>query len=178
MDKHEGKVSFLKHSKLFLDNAFKRKSMLFVAALVAALSSLVAGWTPALASAPQVHDQGPGYFRLKIGDLEVTVLFDASVAFDEHWLNGKKATMDGVVKALQQDPHLLDASDTGFPEVTVVFDADPAAAAATRNQLLPRLAREDVVIAAPHLLFPGPGRLHKDGKGYSWAPVAFNSIGR
>jgi len=90
MDKHEGKVSFLKHSKLFLDNAFKRKSMLFVAALVAALSSLVAGWTPALASAPQVHDQGPGYFRLKIGDLEVTALFDASAAFDERWLNGRR----------------------------------------------------------------------------------------
>jgi hypothetical protein len=55
----------------------------------------------------------------------------------------------------------------------VVFDIDPAAAAATRNQLLPKLAGEDVLIAAPHLLFPGLGRLHKEGKGYSWAPVAF-----
>jgi hypothetical protein len=46
------------------------------------------------------------------------------------------------------------------------------AAAATRNQLLPKLAGEDVLIASPHLLFPGLGRLHKEGKGYSWAPVA------
>src|ERR1700676_2648022 len=59
------------------------------------------------------------------------------------------------------------------PEVTVVFDIDPAAAAATRNQLLPKLAHEDVVIAGPHMLFPGLGRLHKAGSGYSWAPVAF-----
>jgi glyoxylase-like metal-dependent hydrolase (beta-lactamase superfamily II) len=340
MGKHDGKELFLKHSKLFLDNALKTNSMRFVAVLVAALSSLVAGLTPALASAPQIHDQEPGFFRLKVGDLEVTALFDASAVFDQHWLNGKKATMDGVVKALQEDPHLLDAADIGFlvntgkqlilvdagagtwyggpafgrlagslrsagytpeevdlvlvthlhsdhvgglttqdgkrvfpnaevyvakaesdfwlspeiaakapkdaqpffqsaqaiaapyikagkwhafsgsepivagmqlvplpghtpghtgyefsskgqqilfwgdsihaqrvqlqhPEVTVVFDFDPTAAVATRNQLLPKLAREDVVIAAPHLLFPGLGRLHKEGRGYSWAPVAF-----
>jgi glyoxylase-like metal-dependent hydrolase (beta-lactamase superfamily II) len=33
------------------------------------------------------------------------------------------------------------------PEATVVFDIDPAAAAATRNQLLSKLARADVMIA-------------------------------
>ena len=59
------------------------------------------------------------------------------------------------------------------PEVTVVFDIDPTAAAATRNQLLRKLAREDVVIAGPHMLFAGLGRLHKEGSGFSWAPVAF-----
>jgi glyoxylase-like metal-dependent hydrolase (beta-lactamase superfamily II) len=59
------------------------------------------------------------------------------------------------------------------PEVTVVFDIDPTAAAATRNQLLPKLAHEDVVIASPHMLFPGLGRLHEEGGGYTWAPVAF-----
>ena len=58
-------------------------------------------------------------------------------------------------------------------EVTVVFDIDPTAAAATRNQLLPKLAHEDVVIASPHMLFPGLGRLHEEGNGYTWAPVRF-----
>jgi len=318
----------------------KLNSMRFVAPLVAALSSLMAGSPPALASAPQIHDQAPGFFRLKVGDLEVTALYDAAAVFELPWLKGKKATIDGVAKALNQDPHLLDAADLGFlvntgkqlilvdagagtwygegafgrlagslrgagytpeqvdlvlithlhadhvggvtshdgdrvfpnaevyvakaesdfwlspeiaakapkdaqpffqsaqaiaapyikagkwhtfsgsepivdgmqlvplsghtpghtgyefsskgqkilfwgdivhaqrvqlqhPEVTVVFDIDPTAAAATRNQLLSKLAREDVVIAAPHLLFPGLGRLHKAGRGYSWAPVAF-----
>jgi glyoxylase-like metal-dependent hydrolase (beta-lactamase superfamily II) len=318
----------------------KVNSVRFAASLVAALSSLVAGSPPALAAAPQIHDQAPGYFRLKVGDLEVTALYDAAAVFELPWLKGKKATIDGVAKALNQDPHLLDAADLGFlvntgkqlilvdagagtwyggeafgrlagslrsagytpeqvdlvlithlhadhvggltshdgdrvfpnaevyvakaesdfwlspeiaakapkdvqpffqsaqaiaapyikagkwhafsgserivdgmqlvplsghtpghtgyefsskgrkilfwgdivhaqrvqlqhPEVTAVFDIDPTAAAATRNQLLPKLADEDVVIAGPHLLFPGLGRLHKEGRGYSWAPVAF-----
>jgi glyoxylase-like metal-dependent hydrolase (beta-lactamase superfamily II) len=59
------------------------------------------------------------------------------------------------------------------PEITAVFDIDRAAAAATRNQLLRTLAREDVVIAGPHMPFPALGRLRKDGNGYIWAPVVF-----
>jgi glyoxylase-like metal-dependent hydrolase (beta-lactamase superfamily II) len=61
------------------------------------------------------------------------------------------------------------------PEVTVVFDTDATAtaAAATRNRLLPKLAREDVVIAGPLILFPSLGRVRKEGSGYTWAPVAF-----
>jgi glyoxylase-like metal-dependent hydrolase (beta-lactamase superfamily II) len=318
----------------------KRNSKLFASALLVALASSVAGPNPALAAAPQHHDQVPGFQRMKIGDLEVTALFDGSAVFDPHWLNGKKVTMDRLEKALHENPHLLDVGDTGFllntgkqlilvdagagtwygggalgrlvdslrsagyvpeevdrvlvthlhsdhvgglttqdgkrvfpnadvyvaklesdfwlspeiaakapkdaqpffqsaqaiaapyikagkwhtfrgsesvvdgvrlvslhghtpghtgyefsskeqkilfwgdiihaqivqlqhPEVTAVFDIDPTAAAATRNQLLPKLAREDVVIAGPHMSFPGLGRLHKDGSGYSWAPVAF-----
>ena len=318
----------------------KRISRPFAAAILAALASLVGVLTPALAAAPQHHDQVPGFFRLKVGDLEVTALFDGPAVADPHWLHGKKATLDGVLKALQTDPHMMDAADTGYlvntgkqlilvdagsgtwfgggaygrlagnlrsagyrpeevdlvlvthlhsdyvgglttkdgnrafpnaeiyvakeesdfwlspeiaakapkdaqpffqaaqaiaapyikagkwhtfsgsepivdgmqlvplhghtpghtgyefsskghkilfwgdtihaqrvqlqhPKVTVVFDIDPAAAAATRNQLLPELAREDIVIAGPHMLFPSLGRLHKAGNGYSWAPVSF-----
>jgi glyoxylase-like metal-dependent hydrolase (beta-lactamase superfamily II) len=317
----------------------KRNSMRFAAALLAALASVVGGLTPALAAAPQHHEQVPGLFRLKVGDLEVTALFDGPAVADPHWLHGER-TVDGVLKALQTDPHMMDAADTGFvvntgkqlvlvdagsgtwygggafghlaanlrsagytpeevdlvlvthlhadhigglttqdgqivfpnaevyvakpesdfwlspetaakapkdvqpffqaaqgvaapyikagkwhtfsgsvpivdgmqvvplhghtpghtgyefsskgqkilfwgdtihaqrvqlqhPDVTVAFDIAPAAAAATRNQLLSDLAREDVVIAGPHMLFPGLGRLHKAGSGYSWAPVAF-----
>jgi glyoxylase-like metal-dependent hydrolase (beta-lactamase superfamily II) len=60
------------------------------------------------------------------------------------------------------------------PEVTAIFDIDQTAAAATRHQLLTRLAREDVLIAAPHTsLFPALGRLRREGSGYSWVPVVF-----
>src|ERR1700674_1611081 len=55
-----------------------------------------------------------GFYRLKVGDLEVTALYDGTGVFDPHWLNGTKATMDGVVKALQEDPHMLDVVDMGF----------------------------------------------------------------
>ena len=119
-------------------NALKRNSMRFAAPLLSALASFVAG--PTLAAAPQHHDQAPGFYRMKVGDLEVTALFDGTGVFDPHWLD----------------------------------DIDPAAAAATRTQLFSRLAREDVWIAEPHTSsFPGLGRLHKEGRGYSWAPVVF-----
>src|SRR6266576_2484568 len=319
----------------------KRNSMRFAAALLVALAGLIAAPNAALAAAPEHHDQVPGFYRMKVGDLEVTALFDGSAVLDPHWLNGKKVTMDGVVKALHQDPHLLDVVDSGFlvntgkqlilvdagagtwwhaealgrlagslhsagyapeevdlvlvthlhsdhvgglttqdgqrvfpnaevyvakaesdfwlspeiaakapkdaqpffqsaqaiaapyikagkwhtfsgsepivdgmqivplpghtpghtgyefsskgqkilfwgdiihaqrvqlqhPEVTAVFDIEQTAAAATRTQLLARLARENVLIAAPHTsLFPALGRLHKEGSGYSWVPVVF-----
>jgi glyoxylase-like metal-dependent hydrolase (beta-lactamase superfamily II) len=317
---------------------FKRNSMRFAAAVLAALASIAAGPNAALAAAPQHHDQVPGFYRLKVGDLEVTALFDASADFHLDWLKGKKATMDGVAKALHQDPRLLDTVDSGFlvntgkqmilidagegtwwgppgrvadslrsagytpeqvdlvllthlhadhiggltthdgnrvfpnaevyvakaesdfwlsaetaakapkdaqpffqsaqaiaapyikagkwhtfsgsepivdgmqivplhghtpghtgyefsskgqkilfwgdiihaqsvqlrhSEVTVVFDIDQTAAAATRNQLLSKLAREDIVIAGPHLKFPALGRLRKEGSSYTWEPVAY-----
>jgi len=321
-------------------NVLKRNSIRFAAALLAALTVLVAIPNAALATAPQHHDQVPGFYRLKVGDLEVTALFDGPGVFHQDWLTGTKAAMDGVAEALREDPHMLEVSELGFlvntgkelilvdagsgtwygggafgrlagslrsagytpeevdvvlvthlhsdhvgglttqdgkrvfpnavvyvakaesdfwlsaeiaakapkdaqpffqsaqgiaapyikagkwhtfstsetivdgmqlvplhghtpghtgyefsskgqkimfwgdtihvqrvqlqhPEVTAVFDIDPAAAAATRNQLLPKLAREDVLIAGPHMLFPGVGRLHKDGSGYSWTPVQF-----
>ena len=321
-------------------NALKRISMRFAAAVLAALLSFVAGPNAALAAAPQHHDQAPGFYRLKVGDLEVTALYDGTGVFDPHWLNGTKATMDGLVKALYEDPHILDVVDTAFlvntgkqlilvdvgagtwwggetfgrlagslrsagytpdeinivlvthlhsdhvgglttqdgkrvfphadvyvakadsdfwlspdiaakapkdaqpffqsaqaiaapyikagkwhtfrgsekivdgmelvplsghtpghtgyefsskgqkvlfwgdivhalrvqlqrPEVTATFDIDQSAAAATRHELLTRLAREDVLIAGPHMNFPALGRLHKEGNGYGWAPVVF-----
>src|SRR5882762_3244724 len=95
-------------------NVFKRKSMRFVAALLALLASFAAVPNTAPADAPQHHDQVPGFYRLKVGDLEVMALYDGTGVFDPHWLNGTKATMDGVVKELQEDPHMLDVVDMGF----------------------------------------------------------------
>jgi glyoxylase-like metal-dependent hydrolase (beta-lactamase superfamily II) len=318
----------------------KRKSMCFAAALLLALASFVAGPNAALAAAPQHHDQVPGFYRLKVGDLEVTALFDGTGVFDPRWLNGTKATMNGVVKALDEDPHMLDVVDMGFlvntgrqlilvdagagtwwgggalgrlggslrsagylpeevdivlvthlhsdhvgglttqdgkrvfpnadvyvakaesefwlspdiaaqapkdaqpffqsaqaiaapyvkagkwhtfsgsepivesmrlvslpghtpghtgyefsskgqrvlfwgdivhalrvqlphPEVTAMFDNDQTAAAETRHRVLAELAREDVLIAGPHMNFPALGRLRKEASGYRWAPVVF-----
>src|ERR1700692_2692830 len=95
-------------------NVLKRNAMRFAAALLIALASFVAVPNAALAAAPQHHDQVPGFYRLKVGDLEVTALFDGHAVFDPHWLNGTKAMMDGVAEALHEDPHMLDVSDEGF----------------------------------------------------------------
>jgi hypothetical protein len=91
----------------------KRKSIRFAAAVLVALASSVASPNPTMAAAPQHHDQVPGFYRLQVGDLEVTSLWDGTASFDPHWLQGR-TTKDGVVKALHKDPHLLDAADTGF----------------------------------------------------------------
>jgi glyoxylase-like metal-dependent hydrolase (beta-lactamase superfamily II) len=310
------------------------------AALVAALATFVARPNAALTAQPQHQNQAPGFYRVRVGDLEVTSLYDGTGVFGPHWLNGPTATMDGVLEALHEDPHLLDVADAGFlvntgkqlilvdvgtggwwggaafgrfagslrsagytpetvnivllthlhsdhaggltthdgkrvfphadvyvakaesdfwlspeiaakapkdaqpffqsaraiaapyikagkwhtfsgsekivdgmelvplpghtpghtgyefssrrqkvlfcgdivhalrvqlqhPEITAMFDVDQAAAAATRHQLLLKLAREDVLIAGPHMNFPGLGRLHEEESGYSWAPVVF-----
>jgi glyoxylase-like metal-dependent hydrolase (beta-lactamase superfamily II) len=320
----------------------KRNSIRFTAVLLAALAVFVAVPNAAPAAPRQHHDQQPGFYRLEVGDLEVTALYDGTGVFDPRWLNGTKATMDGVINGLQEDPHILDVVDSGFlvntgkqlilvdagagtwwgagalgrlagslrsagytpeevnivllthlhsdhvgglttqdgkrvfpnadvyvakaesdfwlspeiaakapkdvqpffqsaqaiaapyikagkwhtfsgsetivdgmqlvplaghtpghtgyefsskgqkilfwgdtvhaqrvqlqhPEVTVAFDIDPTAAAATRNQLLPKLADGDVLIAGPHSsVFPPLGRLRREGSGYRWVPVVFD----
>jgi glyoxylase-like metal-dependent hydrolase (beta-lactamase superfamily II) len=319
---------------------FERKSKLFATALLAALVSFALHPNPAQAAAAQHHDQTPGFYRMKVGDLEVTALLDGSAEFDLHWLTAETATMDRVQEALREDPHLLDTSDIGFlvntgkqlilidagagtwfgggslgrlvdslrgagytpeqvdrvfvthmhsdhigglttqdgrrvfpnaevyvskaesdfwlspeiaatapqeaqqffrsaqgiaapylkagkwhtfsgsealvegmrlvslhghtpghtgyefssrgqkilfwgdtiheqlvqlshPDITVVFDFDHAAAAATRNDLFPTLARGGALIAGPHMPFPGIGRLREEANGYVWAPVIF-----
>jgi glyoxylase-like metal-dependent hydrolase (beta-lactamase superfamily II) len=95
-------------------NVFKRNLTLFAAVLLAALAVFVAVPNAALDAAPQHHDQQPGFYRLKVGDLEVTALYDGTGVFDPRWLNGAKETMDGVVKGLKVDPHMLDVVDSGF----------------------------------------------------------------
>src|SRR4029077_4479229 len=67
--------------------SLKGNSKFFVATLLVALAGSAAGQNPALAAAPQHHDQVPGFYRMKVGDLEVTALFDGAGVFDPHWLN-------------------------------------------------------------------------------------------
>src|SRR5258708_40238270 len=95
-------------------NVLKRNALRCAATLLVALASFVAAPNAAVTQAPQHHDQVPGFYRQKVGDLEVTALFDGHGVFDPHWLNGTKATMDGVIEALHEDPRLLDVSDEGF----------------------------------------------------------------
>src|SRR5580698_2486692 len=92
----------------------KRNSIRFVAAVLVAVGSSVADPNPAAAAAPQRNDQQPGFYRVRVGDLEVTALYDGTLAFDPKWLIGTKATMDGVAEGLHEDPNMLDVVDNGF----------------------------------------------------------------
>src|SRR5712692_3664942 len=52
-------------------NVLKRNSLRFATALLVALASFVAVPNATFAAGPQHHDQVPGFYRLKVGDLEV-----------------------------------------------------------------------------------------------------------
>src|ERR1700720_2072488 len=68
-------------------NVFKKNSPRFAAVLLVVLAGLVAVPNAAPADAPQHHDQQPGFYRLKVGDLEVTALYDGTGVFDPHMLD-------------------------------------------------------------------------------------------
>src|SRR5260370_35691976 len=82
-------------------NVFKRNLTRFAAALVVMLAGLFAGPNAILDAAPQHRDQVPGFYRLKVGDLEVTALYEGTSVFHRHWRNGPRPTRDAVVMPLQ-----------------------------------------------------------------------------
>lgn len=63
------------------------------------------------------------------------------------------------------------------PDVTIVYDVDPKAAARARKQAFSEAAKGKYWIAADHLSFPGIGHIRPNGKGYSWFPVNYTSTG-
>jgi glyoxylase-like metal-dependent hydrolase (beta-lactamase superfamily II) len=59
------------------------------------------------------------------------------------------------------------------PDISLRFDSDATAAAATRRRLLEDAARNGYIVAPDHLPFPGFGHIRKDGHAYSWVPVDY-----
>lgn len=59
------------------------------------------------------------------------------------------------------------------PGVTIVFDVDPKAAAATRKRAIADAIGGRYMIAAGHLAFPGIGHVQTDGKGFRWIPAPY-----
>ena len=91
-----------------------RRPIRFAAAVLVTLAASLAVLNPAQAGAPPHHDQVPGYHRLKVGDLEVTALYDGTAVFQLDWLTGEEGAMQRVAGGLGENPHLLDAADTAF----------------------------------------------------------------
>ncbi len=56
------------------------------------------------------------------------------------------------------------------PEVTVEFDTDPIAAAATRRRVFDMVATDRQLIAGMHVHFPGFAHLVRHGEGYAMVP--------
>lgn len=92
------------------------------------------------------HTVGHTGFRLVLGDEEMLVFGDAANS------------------AAVQFPH---------PEAGLVFDTDPAEAAATRARLFDMLASDRTLVAGTHMPFPGVGYVAREGGAYRWVPEAW-----
>src|SRR5258708_24061020 len=91
-----------------------RKNPSLLGSVLLLMGMIVAMPHLARADAPQHHDQVPGYYRIMVGEVEITALYDGGTSFDPHWLNGNQSTLSEVVNALRKDPHKLDTTDTTF----------------------------------------------------------------
>ncbi len=60
------------------------------------------------------------------------------------------------------------------PSVTIVFDIDQTAAAATRAKVMDQVTTDRLTVAGMHLSFPGVGNLEKRGSGYEFQPAAWH----
>jgi glyoxylase-like metal-dependent hydrolase (beta-lactamase superfamily II) len=59
------------------------------------------------------------------------------------------------------------------PDRSIVYDADPAMAIATRNRVFDMVATDKLLFAGAHLPFPGLGRAVKAQTGYTYVPLPY-----
>jgi glyoxylase-like metal-dependent hydrolase (beta-lactamase superfamily II) len=61
------------------------------------------------------------------------------------------------------------------PAVTIAFDTDATAAAASRKRVFGKAAADGALVGADHLQFPGLGHLRATGKSWHWVPVNYST---
>lgn len=59
------------------------------------------------------------------------------------------------------------------PEISMVVDTDPQAAAASRRRMFDMVASERLLVTGMHLHFPGFGHVARDGASYAFVPEAW-----
>ncbi len=60
------------------------------------------------------------------------------------------------------------------PEITVMYDVDPNAAAQQRAKQFAHAANSRRLVAGTHLPFPGVGHIRAEDKGYTWVPIDYH----
>ena len=72
---------------------------------------------------------------------------------------------------------VIHAREAQFPDpsITIEYDFDPAAAAATRRRVLQAAAREGYLVGGAHLSFPGIGHVSPAASGYTWTPAPYQA---
>jgi glyoxylase-like metal-dependent hydrolase (beta-lactamase superfamily II) len=61
------------------------------------------------------------------------------------------------------------------PGVTISFDSDAKAAAASRDRVFKLAAKDGALVGAAHLQFPGLGHLRAAGKSWQWVPANYST---
>jgi glyoxylase-like metal-dependent hydrolase (beta-lactamase superfamily II) len=84
---------------------------------------------------------------------------------------------EGKVLVLWGD--LIHAKDLQFraPGIAIRYDLDSRAAVAQRKAALRDAAAKGYLVGAPHIPFPGIGRVLESGGGYEWLPVNYSETG-
>jgi glyoxylase-like metal-dependent hydrolase (beta-lactamase superfamily II) len=59
------------------------------------------------------------------------------------------------------------------PDRSIVYDADPAMAIASRKRVFDMVANDGLLFAGAHLPFPGLGRANKAQTGYTYVPLPY-----
>jgi glyoxylase-like metal-dependent hydrolase (beta-lactamase superfamily II) len=59
------------------------------------------------------------------------------------------------------------------PDVTIAFDSDGRQAFSSRTNMFAKVAREDDLVAAAHLQFPGLGYIRANGKRWTWTAANY-----
>ncbi len=77
-----------------------RRSLMLGSAVVA--TGAIAGVAPAFAAAPPAGKQAPSFYRVKIGDLEVTIISDGTVTSELQQGYVKNASLDQVNATLEE----------------------------------------------------------------------------
>lgn len=67
---------------------------------------------------------------------------------------------------------LYNPADIADPDWYSIYDFDPVQVVATRRRILAQAAREQTLLMATHLPFPGLGRVVQDGPGWQWQSFA------
>jgi glyoxylase-like metal-dependent hydrolase (beta-lactamase superfamily II) len=116
-----------------------------------------------------------GRFRTFTADSEIVPMVRA-VSADGHSVGHTMYVVESKGQSLWLIGDLINvgAVQLAHPNISSSFDADKAAAAASRERVLGEAARREVMVGAAHLPFPGLG--HIGGTGAArWIPVDYSA---
>src|SRR5882762_8503617 len=80
--------------------------------MMAALAMIL--FLPAMAAGPMQKKASPGYFRVMLGDFEVTTLYDGGGEIDGKLLRAQPGEVQTLVRKELGDPDLIRGAVVGF----------------------------------------------------------------